>query len=106
MCAALGLPCLQLPTRRSSLGTVLALQSVLTVLLGKLVVWQSKGAYVRLARDGGSTDEPERRRLGEPHRLRILQRELSWTSLAAGVMMITSPGSFPKGADHSFRSLV
>ena len=32
---------------------------------------ETRGAYVRLTRDGGATDEPERPRLGEPHRLNL-----------------------------------
>jgi hypothetical protein len=35
---------------------------------------ETRGAYVRLSRDGGPTDEPERPRLGESHRLRLSKR--------------------------------
>ena len=37
---------------------------------------ESKGAYVRLARDGGPTDEAEKPRLGTPHRLNLSKRAL------------------------------
>ena len=33
-----------------------------------------RGAYIRLTRDGGPTDEPERQRLGQPHRLHLSKR--------------------------------
>ena len=35
---------------------------------------ETKGAYVRLARDGGPTDEAEKSRLGSPHRLNLSKR--------------------------------
>ena len=40
-------------------------------------VWglaETKGGYVRLSRDGGPTDEPEKLRLGSPHRLNRSKR--------------------------------
>ena len=35
---------------------------------------ETKGSYVRLARDGGPTDEAERQRLGFPHQLNLSKR--------------------------------
>ena len=35
---------------------------------------ETKGAYVRLARDGGPIDEPEKQRLGSSHRLNLSKR--------------------------------
>ena len=40
--------------------------------VGRLV--ETKGAYVRFARDGGPTDEPEKVRLVSPHRLSLSKR--------------------------------
>jgi len=35
---------------------------------------ETKGAYIRLSRDGGPTDEPEKNRLGTPHKLDLTKR--------------------------------
>ena len=35
---------------------------------------ETKSAYVRLARDGGPTEEPEKHRLYRPHRLHLSKR--------------------------------
>ena len=58
-----------------------------------------RGAYVRLTRDGGPTDEPERQRLGQPHRLHLSKRAFK---------DVLSMGSrrFPRGVGSAFVATV